>query len=400
MYYIKQIQNNDCGLACLKMLLAHFHKDKKYLFIQNKKEDTAYSYKDLIEIGKDYGVELQGIKIKEKEEILKNNDYPLMVTIKEEGGTHAVIVEKIIFKRVLIYDPLVGKRYLAIDYFFEIWDMTALMFLDYAEKKKNPPEVILIDKKQKLVSFFLQVLASVFCVLGVYFLNDPNYQIFPILCFVIFIVLEILSRLFNMTLMKKMDTSFLELLDKEVIKDKTVLVNYEQFKKQELTSGLTIFSSFLICVFLIAVSVLNGMNNLIFIATAFLISFIKVFLFDKYFLKEDIRISKEEKKMTNISKIEEYKITFDNLHKKSYKVAVSSLLFRYGSFALIILSVFISMRFVNLSSVTYLIFYSTLSFYLFEQLNSVFSIGRIVEEYRLDKCKFLNSISTNNQKDR
>ena len=40
MYFIKQIDNHDCGFASLKMLLANIYKDKRYLYLKqdlNKK---------------------------------------------------------------------------------------------------------------------------------------------------------------------------------------------------------------------------------------------------------------------------------------------------------------------------------------------------------------------------
>ena len=32
MFYIPQIKKDDCGFACLKMVLANINKDKNYLF--------------------------------------------------------------------------------------------------------------------------------------------------------------------------------------------------------------------------------------------------------------------------------------------------------------------------------------------------------------------------------
>ena len=40
-YFCYQLQDDDCGFACLKMLLANINNDKNYLYLQNYKDNLS-----------------------------------------------------------------------------------------------------------------------------------------------------------------------------------------------------------------------------------------------------------------------------------------------------------------------------------------------------------------------
>ena len=61
--FIKQLKDNDCAFASLKMLLAYYSKNKEYLYLKQDLDVEDYSLRDVIQIAKRYGVEIQGVKV-------------------------------------------------------------------------------------------------------------------------------------------------------------------------------------------------------------------------------------------------------------------------------------------------------------------------------------------------
>ena len=121
MFYIPQVQKDDCGFACLKMVLANINKDKNYLFMQQKEEHGAYSYSDLMKLAKKEGVNLEALKITEKSELNNCTSFPFIASVAlKNGAKHAVVVTKVRWKRVYLLDPSRGKYSLPINKFIEI----------------------------------------------------------------------------------------------------------------------------------------------------------------------------------------------------------------------------------------------------------------------------------------
>jgi ABC-type bacteriocin/lantibiotic exporter with double-glycine peptidase domain len=106
MYFIPQISQNDCGVACLKMLLADINHDSNYLYLPYQENSRPLSYQKIIQMAEKYQLFLKGFVVAEKEEIINNQNYPLIVTIKSHQNVgHAVIVKGIRHHYVQIVDP-------------------------------------------------------------------------------------------------------------------------------------------------------------------------------------------------------------------------------------------------------------------------------------------------------
>ena len=126
MYFISQVGQHDCAFTCLKMLLANYHHDKNYLFLQG--EDRPYSFKDLREIAATHHVEATGIRVETEREIEGSKDCPFIVVLeKKKGVKHSVLVLKAGRKYITIYDPETGKRKIPSEIFYTQWDRKALV---------------------------------------------------------------------------------------------------------------------------------------------------------------------------------------------------------------------------------------------------------------------------------
>ena len=78
MYYVPQIQKDDCGYACVKMLLANVQKDKNFLFLPQDENHGPYSYQDLIDIAKGHGIILNGYTVEDKSTIKEHKKFPML----------------------------------------------------------------------------------------------------------------------------------------------------------------------------------------------------------------------------------------------------------------------------------------------------------------------------------
>ena len=106
MFYIRQTSNHDCGYTCLKMMLANLYHDENYLFLQDpfpRNEDVSYFA--IINEAKKYNLILAGVRLPDKEDIIKMDNLPAIVTIKQYDKSHAVYLYKITKKFVYYFDP-------------------------------------------------------------------------------------------------------------------------------------------------------------------------------------------------------------------------------------------------------------------------------------------------------
>ena len=90
--FIKQLKDNDCAFASLKMLLAYYSKNKEYLYLKQDLDVEDYSLWDVIQIAKRYGVEIQGVKVKNLTDTLSLDFQPFLALLKEENSNISRII--------------------------------------------------------------------------------------------------------------------------------------------------------------------------------------------------------------------------------------------------------------------------------------------------------------------
>ena len=95
--YIKQLRDNDCAFASLKMLMAYYSKNKDYLFLKQDLDRENYSLWDIIQIAKKYGIEIQGVKISNMRKRFTLDYQPFLALFKDSNNEngHLVFVRKI-----------------------------------------------------------------------------------------------------------------------------------------------------------------------------------------------------------------------------------------------------------------------------------------------------------------
>ena len=114
-----QENNYDCGLACIKMMLAHYHKNKEFIKLNKEKVNARYSLLELKRYAEKYNLFLEGGKFDNKEELF---NYPnSMIQIEYLNLSHFVIFLKKTKRYVYLIDPTIGKIRLDVSYFLSIF---------------------------------------------------------------------------------------------------------------------------------------------------------------------------------------------------------------------------------------------------------------------------------------
>ena len=187
-----QENDYDCGLACIKMMLAHYHKNKKLLNLDKEIVNARYSLYQLKLYAEKYNLLTEGIEFEKKDKLFSFENSLIEICIKNKN--HFTIFEKKKGKYVYLVDPTIGRIKLKEDEFFEI-------FTGYALIKK---EVIPLDKIKEFrvsnnlnfIIIYITFLVLDFGLLTLmsYLQNDSKY-LFHQFLIILALVLLLLSKI-------------------------------------------------------------------------------------------------------------------------------------------------------------------------------------------------------------
>ena len=301
MFYVPQIRNDDCGLACLKMLLVKFHKDSNYQFLKVDERKGGYSYHDLIKIAADNSMTLEGIKVVNKMDIVKANSLPMIVTlVRKDESKHSVIVEKVVLSKVKIIDPFLGPYWMPLKKFINQWDSTALMVTEVEESKSEiKDECNVIPKKHYLLTSLLHFFSGICFIAGLYFLAPNDNIALSIALFMSGFIIEILLKYYLIKLMKNFDNS--------ITKKKYYTANrYDFFTRSEKYKTINFTTNFdltyylLISSFIIVVMIMNNIYEIVLFGVCMIIVLFETLLFSPMLKRKEMALSFDEEKLKNI----------------------------------------------------------------------------------------------------
>lgn len=391
MFYIPQTSQNDCGYACLKMILAEIHSDNNYLYLPCKEKNKPYSYQELVEIAKKYNTYLVGFKVEEKIEIIKNTFYPLIVSLKGKNGVgHAVIVQKINKRNVKIKDPEKGVYSLSISRFIALWDGTGLL-VERSEHFSCPFVYKEVFKKRNyVIGIILQVLSMACCILGVNFIGNTIPIFIPIVFFSLFIIFEILSKGNIFLTMKKIDDKYFDKLQLKKRDYKEFHVRYEDYKKSSLVTPLNAFFTFFTIAFLIFIVVLNGVRNLSMVIFPICIAIVEYFYLNPYIKNKEQDISLDEQQLYDSEDIECYREKERIIHDESYKLGKTILMKKYLAIVIMLLGTILVMALNRIFTITYVVFYLCLEYTIYTNMMDLMSYTDKRKEMQRAKVKLNN----------
>lgn len=396
MYYVPQLSELDCGIACLKMLLAHFNHDERYLFMPVDENHGKYSYRDLEAIGAKNGITLKGFKVLDKTELLSNNKGPVIVRLKTTDKMgHAVVVSKINRRRAHILDPHMGEYNMRLDEFFTKWDSTGLFVSEFNKTPYPYNPIEPLPKKSRFLAFGLQVLSGISFAIGVYFMNPTGSYILSLTFLFIGILFELLLRLYLYKLMDKVDDYFIKNYD---LVDSTNYYEYyirsQEFKKRYLTYGFSLIYSVLVSIFMIVITIFNNPYNFPLVIAPIALSAIEVLSFNKKEERDEKLLAIQEECLKENDSQTHMIMKVKKLTKHAYDFSKQVLLKRYlGIILFFLMSILVAVLTKSFTLIE-IIFSICIEYFIYQNLLPVFSLEQRRQEIVVSKAKLNNILES------
>lgn len=388
MFYIPQLTSSDCGLACIKMLLANLNSDENYLFLQSDENHGSYSFEELIDISRQHGCNLLPVEVEDKTEFKKNKKFPFVAVIKlSNEALHCVLVTKCKFGRVKILDPDLGTYSLSFSKFFKLWTGKGLLLDNYQKKKCEFKLEKPIKAFDYALSMILQFIGSALLVLGLYFLDGKNKPYIPIMFVCGFAVFEIAFRLHNIYVMKKIDDS------QKYPKDgkyREHFVRFETYKKNALLNPMNSVFAMLVILFVIVVLILNSTMNFIIVLVPLFISLIDVVLIKPKADQKENSIKLLELALDKCRDKYDYQVEMQKIHGEAYTLAKLLLLKKYLYVFIMIISSLLVMFMANTVLLPYAAFYVLIQYLLYENISLLFNYSKRRNDFLRSKALFIN----------
>lgn len=392
--YIKQLRDNDCAFASLKMLMAYYSKNKDYLFLKQDLDRENYSLWDIIQIAKKYGIEIQGVKISDMRKRFTLDYQPFLALFKDSNNEngHLVFVRKIKKNKMLIFDPKKGKYWMKMARFYEKWSGIYLRVISYEPALYRAEDTKIVKKTGMIVGNIISALSSILLLIGFYFVKDDSYFIVPLIFVVGFVLCSILSNIF----IKRSAFNFDKAVSTKVYKreNKNFIKKYEEILKYKTfvyTTPSTLITNILLILFFVTITCLNDLKNVVFFGILFVIGLLDYFASRKIHQHYSHKIEDMEIKLAkpDISE-KDFVFNFQLLSRTTDKFATIILLRRYIIGFFIFALTFVLMAISRQVSLNYLIFNFLIYDIVYQYFQKCISYGENKEEYKWLKAKFVS----------
>ena len=402
MYFISQVGQHDCAFTCLKMLLANYHHDKNYLFLQG--EDRPYSFKDLREIAAINHMDVSGIKIDGSMELERKDRFPFIVVLeKRKGIRHSVLVLSMSRKYVKVYDPETGKRKISREIFFQQWDRKALVVNKDNNNERVKCDVQIndfIDKRDKITIPCWQLISSISLAIGMYFIKKDAYIFLPIIFLALFLVFEILFRKNLISAMERMDNN---IFNYKIKAEKTQYYDFYKVMEKYRYIALTIIPNLLytiiISTFVTLILVMNGPINVIYLALSMIIALIHVYVYLPYQKNKNDEMADQEAEIVDVDNQFQFRSVTERVHGSAYKLGIFKNALTYVEIAVLLMSIITVMSFSHIVNIIYVVFYLCITIYLKDNFIRLLQYSEQSEQYNAQLAKLLHymdlSISNN-----
>ena len=394
MYYIPQLSNSSCGMACLKMLLAIVHKDEGYLYLNEDENHGQYSYQDLVVEAQRYDVTLIGAKYDDKDDFRHFDNFPVILTVVNPNETvHALLISKRKGNRVKVHDPAKGIYWQKLSQLLPLWDGT-LLAVSVFEKKPYPHNVIdTKDRKGTLVSAVFQTVTALLIGFATFFMKPDGGYLYPILFIAGSLVSEVLLRYILLKRMQRYDRYIRRFLPYVHKKDYFEFYKRSQeYKKCSLSMGLNLVFSVLIVILICTITLINSLNYLVLIIASLLGAYLDAFFFSPYKNAIGQEVLQEENELRTTKDMDIVEMKVKTMEVKSYRYAYLEFA-KKGVMGFFMLAASVILCLIEKNfSLTNVIFYVCLSVLLYQSLAPIFGYDSRVEENLLCKARINNVV--------
>ena len=351
MFYIKQLNDGDCGITCLKILLANVKKDENYLFLPTKENKKYYSFLELTKISKQYGLELVGKKYDDFISFDEINAFPCIASGNINGVKHSFVVLKRKKNKVYVLDPFYGKKWKTIEQINKVWDKHILEVIN-KENVINAPQLFtnLIGKNKIVVTYALQILSNLFLIVSLYFVKDnSNSLLFSSISIFLYILFSFLFRIHTCSCLSSINNVLLNRL-KIIPKNKEKFTEHlSGFKSNFFLSRISVISDLLSIIFLSFIFLYNNKFNGILLIITILVATISILIFGKIKEIKTKEIDSLEKR-SKVTDLEDFKQNIEIINDKVNKFVIKEFCFTLLEYAFIVLGIIlIGLFFKNIS---------------------------------------------------
>lgn len=390
-YICLQENNYDCGLACIKMMLAHYHKNRKFIYLDKEIINQRYSLLQLKNYALKYNLKTEGVEFSDKEMLFDNPDSMCQVLIND--NRHFVIFERKKDKYVYIIDPKIGRVKLKIDHFLSIFTGYSLIKTEVSDYKLKIKYYDKTNINYGLVYTCFLTLDFVLLILLSYLGDNSNF-IFHNLIIIFLLTISILVKIILINSHQNyIDNKIKNIIENHKLSHSTKrgLLGYKVTNIKYIYGSI---NSAFVSIFVSFILILNGFYNILLIPLIVLI----IYIFSK------IKRINHDTNNYLLSIDEEYFLNSNNKQSYTNLLKSSKRVLKYNVFSMIfyqigiILLITLLNNILNINSFEFIVFNTMYYFILISRIKFLFN-----ESYklRLEYVKYwgiFNYLSENKSK--
>lgn len=342
-YFCFQGNDNDCGFAALKMLIANLYGDKNYLFLKKDGIRSHYSFMNLEKIALKHGLKLKSYRY---EEDVNYKDFPTMflTTFMRRDNYHMVYVQKR-FGNFLIFDPDVGCYYMRKSVFLRRYSRFTMEIVSFIKEKFFAPDLPRINRRFVAAEIILEIVSSICLLLGFYFMGNSIYPFYLAISLLSgFIIGEIFISNIRMHALKEYDKKYINYFFQD--ENKNTLERYNKYQTYKTNLFLTprrFYSSIIIAVFVAFVMLSFSLYFLIMLGLLFLLIAFNAIIKTKVIGKKARAIAVMEKDIFVKHVIKRTGVSLLTLQEEGYKYSLLHQGLKYiNIFIILVISILIA----------------------------------------------------------
>ena len=397
--FIYQTNLNECGFACLKMLLASVHKDERYLYIPNYKNEDKYNLLELRERAKKEGLFLTGYLIKSKNDLPKNKMF-ILIKKSVSGGSHALLIKKVLKYYSYVYDPCLGKKWIKNSVLYEDVSTGYEILVNEGHttlefKYQVQP---LLSKKENAALICLESLAILSYFFSAYFVDKNSHFLYPIILVSIGVVFAIAHKAYSYKVLERFDDNYIKYTyDQD---KKTREINYRLMhstKSGLFTSTNSFILSFMSAIAVNTILVLNNYYSIfVLLSSSILVLFDVAFITPK--IKKEMQdLDVKEKQylaIENISK-NEYENDYSEIKQITYKIARQIDLKKIVMIFALLIITFAMSAITNNADIYFVLFYFAMCLFTFTSFSNCADMLEKNKDNIINRTKFYDLINKN-----
>ena len=171
----------------------------------------------------------------------------------------------------------------------------------------------------------------------------------------------------------------------------------QEYKASALTTGLNFIFYFLVVMLIMIVCLVNSLTYAVSISISFLCAFITAAVYHPYKKAMMKDLGEQENELRRVKEREEMELKVKSLEVKSYRFAYYEFAQKVVVGAFFLLSSFFICRVEKTFAITNLVFYTCVSFLIYQYLMPLLSYDQKVRENMVNKARINNLVHQNDE---